>query len=134
MDTPWIFLLTHGGWGNALLESAAMIIGEVQNAESYPLFPLDALKDYMERIEKRILALDCNVILIADLFGGTTSNVAMYMAKKYGVPALSGLDMAVLAAADARRKQEKGEILTREILEAAAGNNRDLAAAVKKEE
>lgn len=122
MNRTWILLLTHGEWGKALLESTAMITGEMQDVECYPLMPLDAVKDYSEQIEKRILALDRNVILMADLFGGTTANVAMYMAKKYGIPALSGLNMAMLAAADTWRTQTQGDDLTREILKAATGN------------
>lgn len=131
MNKTWILLLTHGEWGKALLESTSMITGEMQAIECYPLMPLDAIKDYSERIEKRTLAQNRNAILIADLFGGTTANVAMYMAKKYGVPALSGLSMPMLVAADMWRNQMQGEALVKEILKTVTGNNRNLTEIVK---
>lgn len=44
-----IILLTHGGWGEELLQSAQMVVGKIECCETLSLMPEDSISNYMQR-------------------------------------------------------------------------------------
>ena len=77
-----LLLLTHGCWGEELIKSAELVVGEIRDAEAFALEPEDALADYMEKIRAVIeKSKGQDILLISDLNGGTTSNVAAVFSK-----------------------------------------------------
>lgn len=111
-----LFLLTHGIWGPALKEAAESIVGTLAEVQCYPLLPDDALATYIDNIEKS-LPSNNDVLLLTDLRGGSTTNVAAIFCQKYGLKALTGLDLNMLIAADNQRQTKQGEELVDAILE-----------------
>ena len=123
-----LLLLTHGCWGEELIKSAELVVGEIREAEAFALEPEDALSDYMEKIRVVIeKSKGQDILLISDLNGGTTSNVAAVFSKTYeNVHALCGLGMEMLIAAEELREELSGKKLAKEVLSWGREKNRDL--------
>lgn len=108
LEVPYIILLTHGRWGEELIKGAEMIAGPIKNIYAFSLFPEQPVKDYLSKIETVLKDMPTQAIILTDLFGGTTSNVAFVLSKKYRCHVISGLDIAMLIAADELRKEYEG--------------------------
>lgn len=93
-----ILLLTHNGWGESLLRSVSMIVGKIEEVYEVPLFSEDSLEDYKIRVEKQIqeLKYENKLLIITDIKGGTTSNVALSLSRKYELLIVSGLSSQIL--------------------------------------
>ena len=90
-------------------------------------------KIIQKQIENLLQDAPKGSIIIADLFGGTTSNIAAIISSKYDVIALSGLDIAMLIAVDELRGKYLGEELTDKILRKSINNCKDLNKMLNKE-
>ena len=101
---PWIILLTHGKWGEEIIRSAESIVGHIRNVHSFSLFPDQSINEYETRVEQLLKSAPHNSIILTDLYGGTPFNVALSLSAKFDVYVVSGLDMAMLIAADEFRK------------------------------
>lgn len=108
LEVPYIILLTHGRWGEELIKGAEMIAGPIKNIYAFSLFPEQPVKDYLSKIETVLKDMPTQAIILTDLFGGTTSNVAFVLSKKYRCHVISGLDIAMLIAADELRNEYEG--------------------------
>ncbi len=94
-----ILLLTHGGWGMALLGSIQMILGKIENVEEEALLPQYTFSEYKERVEARVKTYTADSLIITDLFGGTTTNVAALVGRENGIKVVSGLSAPLLLEA-----------------------------------
>jgi mannose/fructose-specific phosphotransferase system component IIA len=101
---PWIILLTHGKWGDEIIRSTESIIGNIKYVYSFSLFPDQSINDYETKIEQLLKNAPRSSIILTDLYGGTPFNIALSLSAKYDVYVVSGLDMAMLIAADEFRK------------------------------
>ena len=83
MTAPLLILASHGRLATAALESAAQICGPIEGSVALGLPPSGRI----EEIEKGILGArrdhgpELPVILLVDLFGGSSSNVATKLLK-----------------------------------------------------
>ncbi len=103
-----------------------MIVGTLKNAYTFPILPEQSVDDYKTEIELFLKNAPKGSILITDLFGGTTSNVAAAVSKKYDVLAVSGLDMAMLIAATELREEYKGDELVEKLVEKSKENCKNI--------
>ena len=111
-----IILMTHGDWGKELIRCAKMIIGHISNCTAIGLFPENALKDYRNLLEKELDGAE-EVLLLADMKGGSPANLASVYAKnKKSIYALCGLGLEMLLSAESLREIYSGDKLTDEIL------------------
>lgn len=124
-----IILLTHGGWGKGLLSSIKMIVGEIENIYEVVLQPEDNLQEYIKRVEEQIKALSWSekLLILTDIKGGTTSNVALRLSRDYHILALSGLNTAMLLDAVMKQQAPYTEQSGIEILQASIENCQILA-------
>mgnify|MGYP003195948914 CR=1 FL=1 len=77
-DNVWVFVCTHGRFGEELMKSAEMIAGEAENVFAFSLMPGMQPEDYRAMLEKQLEKLgDGKVLCLVDLFGGL--NLAMYI-------------------------------------------------------
>ena len=76
MGNTRILLLTHGGWGLALLASVEMIMGKVDFVTEIALTPELTMSDFLERVEAVVAGMPDGSLVLTDFFGGTTTNVA----------------------------------------------------------
>lgn len=106
MSKGKIVVLCHGNWGKFLLEDCKKIFGLNSYFNVIPLTPERALEDYMKEVEEVIKNADEKCLIIADLFGGSTANVALNIALRYGVNAITGLSLQTILIADKELKKD----------------------------
>src|SRR5699024_1453222 len=94
-----ILVLAHGGWGKVLAEKISMIIGPVEGVTEIALNSSDSPENYMEKVEKKLSHMPDNCLIITDIAGGTPSNVALQLSRKFKVHILSGLNSIMLIEA-----------------------------------
>ncbi|TDW09367.1 D-glucosaminate-specific PTS system IIA component [Breznakia blatticola] len=94
-----ILLLTHGKAGEALMESAEMIAGELSNVHALSLMPGTSPETYKEEVKEQLSTFHGDILIFCDIFGGTPSYVAAELATDYKISLLSGLNLAMLLEA-----------------------------------
>ncbi len=109
-----------------MIKGAEMIVGTLKNTYAFSILPEQSVDDYKNEIELFLKNAPKGSILIADLFGGTTSNVAAALSKRYDVLAVSGLDMAMLIAADELREEYEGNELIEKLIEKSKENCKNI--------
>lgn len=94
-----ILLLTHGKAGEALIESAEMIAGKLDNVNAISLMPGIAPEKYTEEVRKELSGYCGETIIFCDIFGGTPSYVAAELSVDFNISLFSGLNLAMLLEA-----------------------------------
>lgn len=96
-----IILASHGHFAREALKSAEMIIGTKQ--ENVAVISVTEDKSYdmaLEEIKKTVQSLDTKdgCLILTDIYGGTPSNIAVYMAIEdmEHIRVFSGLNMPLL--------------------------------------
>ncbi|MFL0246312.1 PTS sugar transporter subunit IIA [Candidatus Clostridium stratigraminis] len=93
-------IITHGLFGKELLNSVEMIMGEQEDVKALGLSLGDSVDELRAAAENIILEnqkADMDTILLVDILGGSPSNVALYMLKKYNnIKLITGVNMLVL--------------------------------------
>ena len=114
-DNVWVFVCTHGRFGEELMKSAEMIAGEAENVFAFSLMPGMQPEDYRAMLEKQLEKLgDCKVLCLVDLFGGTPCTTCAILSKTYDMQVISGLNLAmyieVTSQRNLRPRQELVEV------------------------
>lgn len=99
-----IVVLAHGNLADELVQSVEMIIGVVPGVYSAGLDPSENLEHYESRIREIIegTAEDeerGGVIILADMFGGSCTNVASKIVADYGldnIAVITGVNLPML--------------------------------------
>lgn len=95
-DNVWVFVCTHGRFGEELMKSAEMIAGEEENVFAFSLMPGMPPEDYRAMLEKQLEKLgDGKVLCLVDLFGGTPCTTCAILSKTYDMQVISGLNLAM---------------------------------------
>ncbi|GEN88994.1 PTS fructose transporter subunit IIA [Oceanobacillus sp. FSL W8-0428] len=100
-----ILLLTHGGWGMTLKEKLTMIIGEIHGVSEVALEPSDTTETFLQKVKEKVTKMPADSLILTDIAGGTTSNIALTFSKDYQINILSGLNSMMLMEAIMRQKQ-----------------------------
>lgn len=125
-----IVLLTHGGWGEALVSSLEMIFGAIDCVHEIPLKPAYTLPEYMGMVREYVDTISERSLIITDLFGGTPSNVGAAIGNQTGIKVFCGLNAPMLLEAVSELSGD-GELDFDAILSAGTGACKDVVAAVK---
>lgn len=88
-----ILVLTHGDFGESLLRSAQMIIGEVTEVTSVSLTPEDSGDTFYEKIEQAIAGISKEIICLVDMFGGSPCTTALRLSKNRSITIICGLNL-----------------------------------------
>lgn len=94
-----LVLAAHGPLPGALLESAAMIVGEFEQITKLSLMPGDSLEGLIDRLRAAAEEVDSGdgVLILLDLFGGTPSNAATLITQeRLNTHAISGVNIPML--------------------------------------
>lgn len=91
-----IVIGTHGRFGEALIKSAEMIAGTIENVKSISLLPEMAIEDYMATVNDHLSTLDGTIIALVDLFGGTPSNAFSAFINTYDLKVVTGVNLPML--------------------------------------
>lgn len=121
-----VLILTHGDWGQHLIESAKMVVGDVTNLESIPLLPQETLEEYEQKVKKSVEKNSRNVFFLTDIAGGTTTNVAMKLAYPLKLKVISGLSAPLLFEVINSGNSLTNSEVIKEIIEEARENCKDV--------
>ncbi|MGM0215780.1 PTS sugar transporter subunit IIA [Enterococcus sp. AZ109] len=93
-----VLVVAHGDLGKTLLESIAIIAGEVQQADAIGLHHGDSPETFRAGIKEAVESLDTGegVMVLVDFFGGTPGNEALKCLPRENMKVLSGVNMAML--------------------------------------
>ena len=95
-NNVWVFVCTHGRFGEELIKSAEMIAGEAENVFAFSLMPGMQPEDYRAMLEKQLEKLgDGKVLCLVDLFGGTPCTTCAILSKTYDMQVISGFNLAM---------------------------------------
>ncbi len=98
-------VVTHGDLANELLRVAELIVGPQERLRAVPLAPGEDMDSMRKRIESAVKDVDGGdgVLILADMFGGTPSNLSMPFHRDGKVEVLTGVNLPmVLKLASAR--------------------------------
>lgn len=95
---PVIVLMSHGPFAEALLESAKLIAGEIENTAYLCLEEGDNPLDFRKEIERLLNSFTQRKIVMVDLLGGTPCNsfVSVVNSLDSEVFAISGMNLPML--------------------------------------
>ena len=116
-----IVVATHGEFGNSLLSTLRMILGESPALVSAPLEAEDSMETYQAKVEKALAAVDPageGALVLVDMLGGTPFNVALALATRRKVGVLTGVNLPMLIKALSHREEDL-EKLCSEVRDAA---------------
>jgi len=93
-----LVLVSHGRLADALLETASEIVGPFERARSLAVSRSESLVDIEQRIRAAIRQVDGGdgVLILADMFGGTASNVALQLVGQHHVEVITGANLPML--------------------------------------
>lgn len=91
-----ILILTHGQWGEALVESLTMILGKIEGCDVIPLKPENTFSEYFELVSNYCNTIEEESLILTDLQGGTTSNVALKIGVERNMHVICGLNAPIL--------------------------------------
>ena len=95
---PGLLIVTHGRLADELEKAARRIVGDVRSLASISLDWDDDVVDARRRIEEGIarVAVDGQVLILTDMFGGTPSNVALSLLEPGRVDIVTGVNLPML--------------------------------------
>src|ERR1041385_5423844 len=93
-----VVVVTHGQLAIELVNAAEMIVGDLPQFTAVSIGWHDDVKDAREDIEKAIERVrgDKGVLLLADMFGGTPSNLGMTFLEKDRLEVITGVNLPML--------------------------------------
>ncbi len=132
MSETLILICTHGCFGQEIINSASMIVGEMKDVQSVSLPKgMDPIV-YRQKIECVLEeAKDKNVFCMVDLFGGTPCNMAASLLSVRKFQIVSGLNLAMLLEVMIRRDYVPFEQLTAAALKALSSSGFDVGKRLK---
>ncbi len=97
-----ILVIAHGNLGNALLECARHVLGELPpRVAAVEVYMFDNEDTMVTRVQPAIESLDVGqgVLVLTDIFGATPCNIAARLMQKGKVEVISGVNVAMLLRA-----------------------------------
>lgn len=94
-ESLWIFVCTHGTFGEELINSAEMIAGKEENVFSFSLLPGMPPEEYKDLLIEKLEQAPAKVLCLVDLFGGTPCTTCAILSKTYDMRIISGLNLAM---------------------------------------
>jgi len=120
LRTKFVLIITHGKFGKEILQSARLIMGEQKNVATLGLNlgdDVESLGNEAERIIIENQKADKDTIVLVDVLGGSPSNVALYMLKKYDIKVITGVNLSMLLELFSSRDSEDLDELVGKVIE-----------------
>ncbi len=117
-----VIVATHGEFGNKLLSTLRMILGEFEAVHSLALLPEDSMEVFQAKMEQALQTVDpeaSGALVLVDMLGGTPFNVAIQMSRKRPVEVVTGVNLPMLIVVSSRRDEADLKVLAAEVQKAA---------------
>lgn len=104
-----LILVAHAGLSEAMLRSAEMIVGQIDNCEQVEVAPGESADHIMAKVVAAVDKVSADgAIIMTDLFGGTPSNMALSFLKDGAIEVLTGFNLPMII--DFCSKRSKMEV------------------------
>ena len=115
-----ILIVTHGGLGQSLLDTAEIILGKP--SENIMALAIDLTQNVDLLHDKIAEALEClnaepGVLVLTDMFGGTPSNLSYSFMEEGKIEVSAGVNLPMLVQALNGRKKKPLPVLAAELEE-----------------
>ena len=93
-----LVVVTHGNLGSELINTAELILGNIENSQAVGIVGQPSPETIRENIQKAIKSTDRGkgVIILTDMFGGTPSNMSLSFMSNGNVEVLSGVNLPMV--------------------------------------
>jgi PTS system ascorbate-specific IIA component len=94
-----ILLVTHNGLGDSMLDCVRHVLGDIpRNLKVLSVFPSDDTQQKLQDGQSLIQQLDegSGVLILADIFGATPSNIARQLCHGERVKGVAGVNLPML--------------------------------------
>jgi PTS system mannose-specific IIA component len=93
-----LLVVSHGRLAEVLLETAVEIVGPFELAESLAIDRSDSVAEVRDRMRAAIERVDAGegVLVLADMFGGTATNVALQLVGSHDIEVVTGCNLPML--------------------------------------
>lgn len=101
-----IVIITHGTLADAFLSAAQQVTGEQHQVETISLMPEDDMEQRRTELVQAMNRVNTGqgVIILTDMFGGISSNLAMSMLSMPMVEVIAGVNLPMLIKLFSKRK------------------------------
>ena len=106
-------IVTHGQLANELVSAAEMIVGEIDHITAVSIGWHDDVEIAREQVARAIARLDTGdgVIVLTDMFGGTSTNIAASFLHQARVEIVTGVNLPmVIKLANQTREESLYEL------------------------
>ncbi|MUM78194.1 PTS sugar transporter subunit IIA [Pseudodesulfovibrio sp. F-1] len=95
-----VVLVTHGSFGETLLEAAEMVLGPQQHCLAVGVDVDRGVDESMEAIRKAIKSVEKGrgVVALTDLFGGSPTTMSLSLMKSERLEVITGVNLPMLVA------------------------------------
>lgn len=95
-----VVLVTHGSFGNALLEAAEMVLGPQEKCIAVGVDVALGVDEAMESIRSAIRSVEDGkgVVALTDLFGGSPTTMSLSLMKAENLEVITGVNLPMLVA------------------------------------
>lgn len=110
-----IIVIAHGNLAKELINSAEIIMGEMERTTHIMVYPGCDNAEILEKIEKAIEEVDDGdgVVIFVDMLGGTPSNLSIPFIERKGVEIVTGVNLPMLLLLPEHRKGDLTEFAER---------------------
>ena len=93
-----VVLVTHVDYGAALLRAAESILGPLQDCSSIQVDVAIDTTETVKRLQDAAVLLDQGkgVIILTDMFGGTSTNLSLSLLNTHAVEVVTGVNLPML--------------------------------------
>lgn len=92
-----LVLVAHAGLARELLMAAEMIVGRIEKAEAIGITAKDSVEQIRESVAGAIEKVSgAGVIIMADMFGGTPSNMSISFLKDNVIEVITGVNLPMV--------------------------------------
>jgi PTS system mannose-specific IIA component len=108
-------IVTHGQLANELVSAAEMIVGEIDHITAVSIGWHDDVEIAREQVARAIARLDTGegVIVLTDMFGGTSTNIAASFLHQARVEIVTGVNLPMVIKLASQTKEESLDELAR---------------------
>lgn len=96
MNNRKLVVLSHGKFGGALIKSAQMIIGAMNDVIFVGLDEKDTPESFIEKVKLELEEKPKEILFLVDLYGGTPFHIASYLLKDFEGEIITGLSLPIL--------------------------------------
>jgi PTS system mannose-specific IIA component len=103
-----IAIVAHGKLASSLLSAAEGIIGQQEDVAAVDVSKADSSDTIREKIESTLDSLDRHddgVLVLTDLFGGSSCNVCLSLSRERKIKVVTGVSMPMLLKAISHKDQ-----------------------------